>query len=169
MGRLHLNLRKSPRRADIARTVAEDEVIVNERFAQVVRDYGLTGVDLRAVENVSRTRGGAGSLWYQLAAASPPADVSPATVTGLNPFDRDSAGEYRCPRGDTLGLNLLSELAVTADTLSGDDFQVTRQFIGANRGLLVPAPLWLLTPRAFNAIRDAGVVGFAVERARVAS
>jgi len=37
--------------------------------------------------------------WYQLIVKSKPVKIAQATKTGINPFDEDVAGKYRCPSG----------------------------------------------------------------------
>jgi hypothetical protein len=50
---LILDLRKAPRKNDIARTIA-DEWIVSQRMAQILADNKVTGFDLRPVQHKGR-------------------------------------------------------------------------------------------------------------------
>lgn len=204
---LVLDLRRVPNSADLARTIA-DEWIVSQRLADVISDYGLTGVKLGPVRHRSsgfgeaidftavpsgrelleraRQAGVAPTDWRfgpwmnrseqaELmdrfreeyppdrpptgAAARPPpitvyqlmihsrVDVTAPTRFGIDPFDEDAAGEYRCPECGLAGLNVLSELFVARDSWDGSDFAVTRQLVGSRSGLLVPAPLVVVSPR----------------------
>ncbi len=84
--------------------------------------------------------------WYQLVLTANPVSIVPPTRCGIHPFDDDVTDEYRCPHGHVCGLNLLSEVWVDRSQWDGSDFCVTREMIGARRGLLVPAPLILISP-----------------------
>jgi len=53
VGGLRLDLRKVPKRADIARTIA-NEIIVSQRFAEQMIDAGLTGFELSPVRHKAR-------------------------------------------------------------------------------------------------------------------
>jgi hypothetical protein len=50
---LRLDLRKAPKTKDVASTIA-DEIIVSQRFAEVIVDSGLTGFELRRVRHKAR-------------------------------------------------------------------------------------------------------------------
>ena len=50
--------------------------------------------------------------WYQMVVKSKPVKIAQSTKTGINPFDEDIAGKYRCRFGHTAGFSLLSELYV---------------------------------------------------------
>jgi hypothetical protein len=52
-------------------------------------------------------RGRSSTGWYQLQVA-PPLDIDPSTRVGQHPFDFEPERD-RCPRGDTLALNLISD------------------------------------------------------------
>ena len=77
-------------------------------------------------------------VWYQLVVSSACAEIVPPTRTGIDPFDDDIRGEYRCPLGDTIGLRLLSEVSVNAMSRGGSDIVCTRQFIGGGGGCPPP-------------------------------
>lgn len=202
---LSLDLRKVPKTADLARTIA-NEWIVSERFAGRLAESGFTGVELRPVrhrgletpgsidlnavpsgrELVERGKAEGLSLadwrftlWmfrpeqadlmrkieaetaerharrsrrpppvtvYQLIITSR-VEVAAPTRFGIDPFNEDDAGEYRCTPCDLMGLNILSELSVVRESWNGSDFAVTKQLVGARMGVLVPAPLIVVSPR----------------------
>jgi hypothetical protein len=105
-------------------------------------------------------------VWYQLIVTSPPVDIVPPTRAGDDVFGEDDYG--KCSRGDTLGLNLLSELTVAKDSLPDADVMTTRQFVGVRRGVLRPRQLLLMSPRARQMILGAGFKGFKFEVVHVA-
>ena len=45
--------------------------------------------------------------------AEPLLEIVPPTGAGVDPFDEDPEGRYRCPCGHVLGLNRLSELWIS--------------------------------------------------------
>jgi hypothetical protein len=104
--------------------------------------------------------------WYQLVVTSTPVEIIPPTRAGGDPFDEQSRG--RCVRGDVMGLNLLSEVTVSKASLSDADIMATRQMLGNRQGLLRPWRVLLLSPKAWRAIEDLGLKGFAIEVAHVA-
>ena len=59
----------------------------------------------------------------------------------------DRQGQYRCPLGHTIGLNVLSELSVDETEFEDCDVALTKQRVGVRRGLLRPKPLLLISPR----------------------
>src|SRR5690606_17437283 len=86
---------------DITITIG-GEVVISERFVNAVKHRNLKGLQLTPT-NVEK--------YYQLTAKTE-IELSPNTIVGINPFDlsTNSEGEiYKCPKGDTIGLNLLSE------------------------------------------------------------
>lgn len=86
-------------------------------------------------------------IWYQLWIASNRLSVTDPTRTGIDPFNLDCEGEYRCPRGDKIGLRFLSEIYVQRASWDGADMMLTRQVTGVRRGLLRPTPTILVSPR----------------------
>jgi hypothetical protein len=157
---LRLNLRRVPKGKDLCRTIA-DEWIVSERLAILLSDAGATGVDLLPVHHLSDRS--PSTSWYQLTITAPRVSIVQPTVAGIRPFDLDLAGTYRCPLGHVIGLNLLSELHVSRTDWAGTDFACTREEIGVRRGLLVPAPLILVSPRIAKVLKRQHVKGFRLE------
>lgn len=159
---LFLDGRRIPRKVDFAQTIA-GEIIVSDRVIEVFRGLRLTGAEFDAVRLVNR--GGMPSEHhFQLQVVGQPIELDPATRAGEDPFDEDGYG--RCPCGDVVGLNLLSEVVVKGGAVSDADVMVTRQMVGVRRGLLRPRPMLLLSPRAWRGIEDANLKGLVVEIAR---
>jgi hypothetical protein len=157
---LRLNLRRVPKGKDLCRTIA-DEWLVSERLAVLLGDAGATGFELHPVHHLSETA--PSTSWYQLVIAEPRIRVVSPTVAGIRPFDLDVAGAYRCPLGHVIGLNLLSELHVSRDDWTGNDLVCTREEVGVRRGLLVPAPLLLVSQRVRGLLGEQGVKGCRLE------
>ena len=105
--------------------------------------------------------------WYQLVVNSSVAEVAPPTRAGFNPFDDDRKGECRCPRGDTIGLNLLSEVSVSAASRGDCDIVCSRQYVGVRRGLLRPRHIILISPKVRNLFEAERVKGAKIEVAHL--
>jgi hypothetical protein len=115
-----------------------------------------------------RSKGEAAPVWYQLIVLMSVEIVAPTRV-GINPFDEDAMGECRCSRGDTIGLNLLSELWISKRDFANckSDIACTKQHIGVRRGLLRPAPLLVISPTLWRALEKSEIKGFRVEVAHL--
>ena len=88
------------------------------------------------------------------------------TRFGINLFDPDENGEYRCPLGHVLGLNLLSELSVVGEDWDGADVCATKQWTGMrsrNGGVFRPRPLLLISQRMRNLLAALKAKGFELE------
>lgn len=161
---LRLNLRRIPRSKDITQSIAGDEWIVSSRLAEAIRQNRFSGVQLEPVQHAREASVGDG-VWYQLTPVSAPVTVASSTSFGIHPFDPDTKGQYRCPLGHVLGLNLLSEPALKRDTWDGSDIASTRELVGIRRGLLVPRPLLLVSHRFYKMLLDEKMKGWRVQRA----
>ena len=106
-------------------------------------------------------------VWYQLVVTSTPVPAVPPTCFGVNPFDEDPEGHYRCPLGHVSGLNLLSEVWVPREAWDGSDIVCTKNLVGIRRGLLVPVPLLLISPRLWRLLEAKQVKGYKVEVAHL--
>lgn len=106
-------------------------------------------------------------VWHQLIVASGTAEIVAPTRVGINPFDDDLEGECRCPLGDLIGLNLLSEISVSAVSRGGADVVCSRQFIGVRRGLLRPHRVILISPKFWKLIESDGIKGVGIEIAHL--
>jgi hypothetical protein len=149
---------------DIARTIA-GEIVVSEKFADVFKKRGLKGAILEPVLFEKGT-----SNYYQLVASSE-VELSQNTFAGINPFDLStgSKGEiYKCPKGHTIGLNLLSEAyALNSQSIGKYDFFESKQKIGVKRGLLRPEPLYLCSPAFRKMVEEEKLKGFDFEIAHI--
>jgi hypothetical protein len=107
---LRLDPSSLPRTKDMARTLAGCELLFSARLVEALNNQGLTGARFHPVLHKGGTR--VIDSWYQVEVHSHPLEVVPPTRFGIDPFNPDDKGEYRCPRGHVAGLNLLSELSV---------------------------------------------------------
>lgn len=180
VGSLKLKKGSIPKK-DIARTIA-GEVVVSERFAELVKQRGLKGILLEPVLFEKGT-----SNYYQLAASSPELELTEKTIAGQNPFDlsnEDSdameftvSGGYKvkfdktvvkCPKGHLIGSRLISEPNVlNSPSISSYDFFVTRQILGAKQGLLRPEPLYLCSQEFRKMVLEEKLKGFDFEIAHI--
>lgn len=168
----------SPKK-DIARTIA-GEVVVSEKFATACGKRGLQGLLLRPVVFKDKA-----SSYCQLV-ASTEIDLSPKTIAGVDPFDLSESSEggkftisgvynlemgkevYKCPKGHTIGLNLLSEPYVLQNpSLPEFDFLASKQKIGVKRGLLRPEPIYFCSPAFREMIEEEKLSGFDFEIANI--
>jgi hypothetical protein len=165
---LRLDPGRLPRGKDIVRTLADSELIVSARLVEAFQKQGLTGARFLPI----RGRGGRSAIdsWFQLSVESRPLGVAPRTRVGINLFDADEAGKYRCPEGHVLGLNLLSELFVEREDWDGADVCATRQWVGMRSrdgGVFRPHPLLLISQRMRGLLTDLKAKGHQLEVAHL--
>lgn len=161
---LFLESTSIPGNTDIARTIA-GEVVVSQRTRDVLKTADFQTNALGAVRLANRG-GEYSSHYWQLVPVGPTARVNTeSTLAGQQPFDRSRVGACAC--GNLIGLNLLSELALTRASLPSVDLFRTCETVGTRRGLLRPSPFWLVVPRLREAILAARLRGFEFEIANV--
>jgi hypothetical protein len=166
VGPLFLDIKRIPKGKDFAKSIA-GEVVISRRASELFVQHGITGVAFHPV----RTKG-AKSLelpnWSQLVIHSGDADIVPPTKAGIDPFNDDPKGEHRCIEGDTIGLNLLSEVSVAATSRGQADIVATRQFVGVRRGLLRPERIILISQKVRQLIEAEKLKGCEIEVAHLA-
>ena len=164
---------------DIARTIA-GEVVVSEKFAIAFKQRSLKGVELEPVVFDKGT-----SSYYQLIVSSE-LELTGDTVAGVNLFDfsEGSASReftvsgvypvklerevYKCPKGHTIGLNLLSEpYVLSSQSIREYDFFAIKQNIGVKRGMLRPEPLYLCSQEFRKMVEEEKLSGFGFEIAHI--
>jgi|SRR5690606_30695142 len=154
-GPLILKQGKIPKK-DIARTIG-GEVVVSEKFVNMVKQRNIKGLQLRPI-NVEN--------YYQLTAIKE-IELSSSTLVGLNPFDLSTRNEdeiYKCPKGHTIGLNLLSEPYVLDSQAIGEyDFLASKQKVGVKRGMLRPEPIYLCSQAFRKMVEEEKLSGFKFE------
>lgn len=116
-----------------------------------------------SLRNKKMNKGKPLPVWYQFIPTSAEAEIVPPTRIGINPFDEDPKGEYRCSRGDLIGLNLLSEVSIAKASYNGADVTASCQFIGVRRGLLRPRRIILISPKMYRLLESENVKGVKTE------
>lgn len=154
---LFLDWKRIPKSKDIARTIA-GEIVVSKQMAELFERHSITGAGFGPV--CHRPVSSAESKdWFQLLVKSCDAEVTAPTKTGINPFDEDATGQYRCSRGDLIGLARLSEVSISRSSYNGSDIVASRQFAGTRRGLLRPERFLLVSPKLRQVIKEAKLTG----------
>ncbi len=158
---------------DVASTISY-EIVVRKRFVEFVKDYSLQGLSFGPVYVGKRLS----SDIFQLMIQGCELDFSERSVFGVRPFDyseRCTSGPkpfngevYKCPKGDNLGFNLLSEAFVKdCDDIEKYDFFISRQTIGVYRGLINQRHILFCSPRMRRLILENKIRGFDFEIANV--
>lgn len=150
---------------DLAWSIAR-EVVVSERFTDFVHQQSATGAVFEVVNRCHSQHPIIG--WRELVVTSPPVEVTYPTQYGIDPFDPDAEGLFRCPHGHVLGLNVISDLTIERGSWHGDDIIITRQLSGRRSGALVPAPEYLVSGRLCAVMRQQGIRGVRYEVAHLA-
>lgn len=164
---------------DIAKTIG-GEVVVSEKFVNAIIQRKLKGLVLTPAKF---ERGVSG--YYQLT-ASTELGLSHHTAVGIDPFDFSESSEeieftvlggghikfekeiYKCPNGDSIGLNILSECYVlNSQSIREYDFFASKQKIGTKRGLLRPEPVYFCSQAFKRMIEEEKLTGFEFETAHI--
>lgn len=158
---LYLNIGKIPKNKDFSRTIA-GEVVVSKRVKELFDRHSVSGVSLLPIL-INRKSSAESQDWFQLTIRTANAKIISPTRAGSDPFDNDEKGEYRCQLGDLLGLGLLSEVTLQAETIEKDDFENSIQFIGIRRGLLRPSRITIISPKIARLIESEKLKGCQIE------
>jgi hypothetical protein len=158
---LFLNWKRIPKRKDISRTIA-GEIVVSKRLVELFGQQRVKGAEFRPVRQ-SLASSAESKDWFQMIMEPAEAEIAPPTRVGVNPFDYDRKGDFRCPLGDLIGLNLLSELSIRSTTRGTNDIICTRQFIGTRRGLLRPERIILISPKVRRLLESNNLKGYGIE------
>lgn len=162
---LYLPEKRIPKSKDVSRTIA-GEIVVSRQVGELFARHGITGAELLPIRSK-----GASSVeskdWFQLIVQNSEAEVIAPTRVGIDPFDDDEKGECRCPLGDLIGLNLLSEVSIKSASRDDVDIISTRQFVGTRRGLLRPERIILVSPKLRRLIESEKLRGLEVEVAHL--
>jgi hypothetical protein len=158
---LFLDWKRIPKNKDVSRTIA-GELVGSARLVKLFRQHGITGAEFQAIRH-SPTSSAESKDWFELKTKPSEAEIVPPTRAGVDPFDDDAKGNYRCPLGHVVGLNLLSEVSVKSVTRGDPDIVCTRQFIGARRGLLRPESVILVSPKIWRLLETEKLNGYEVE------
>ncbi len=163
---------------DIAKTIG-GEVIGSERLKSCFEQRNLKGIEFKPI----LFKRGEASYYQLLPDVS--LNLSKNTLAGVNPWDFSEEREkgihmisgyevkfdkevYKCPKGHTLGLRLLSEpYIIDTQKINEFDFFSSVQKIGVKRGLLNPEPIYLCSASFRNMVMENKLSGFGFEIARV--
>ncbi|HEY2787643.1 MAG TPA: hypothetical protein VGJ05_21985 [Fimbriiglobus sp.] len=186
-GYLILDQKRIPKqnKQAFAKTIA-GEIIVSDAFVDIFRSNQLRGAIFRPVMQQSNPSNAIGN-WFEPIIESPHLTIVPPTRCGSHPLDDgselhskkkpeiilaeigisgswcDRHEQYECPKGHTIGLNLLSELSVNECIFDFWDIAYTAQRVGVRRGLLRPESLMVISPRLWNLLEMHAMKGFRTE------
>jgi hypothetical protein len=163
---LYLPERRIPKSKDFSRTIA-NEILVSRRVAELFARHAITGFVLLPVR-YNRVSSAESQDWFQLIVNNSGAEVIAPTRIGINPFDEDEKGEYRCSQGDLIGLNLLSEVFIKSASLGNEDIIRTRQYVGVRGGVIRPERIILVSAKLRRLIEYEKLKGYEVEVAHLA-
>ncbi|MBR1667618.1 MAG: hypothetical protein IJ693_04975 [Bacteroidaceae bacterium] len=151
---------------DVATTIG-NEIVVSKRFVEVMKENCVKGMTFGPVywgKNLAED-------CYQLMTKGEVLEISEQTKFGINPYDfseKEGTEVFKCPQGDNLGLNILSEVYVKENaSLFTTDFFISKQTCGMKSGYLNPTHLLFCSPRLYHVIKDNGLKGFDFEVAHV--
>lgn len=171
---LILDLGMLPKKADFVRTVAWDEWVVSERLANLIGSEGVSGCELRPVEDVRRRR--KPLKWYQLVVTGRAGETVSPTGFGLdffygesNPvsFHTDYFAESVCREHGLSGHQILSEAYISRQAYDGSDLAVTSNRMGPKRDWVSPEPVLLISHRFYEMLQYHKIKGYKVERAHL--
>jgi len=165
IGTLFLDVKRIPKSKDISRTIA-GEIVVSRRVAELFGRNGITGAELSPIRS-NPSSNVESDDWFQLTVPKANAEIVAPTRVGIDPFDDDEKAECRCPLGDLVGLNLLSEVSIKSASRGDADIVCSRQFIGVRRGLLRPERIILVSPKVRQLIESEKLKGVEIEVAHV--
>ncbi len=168
------------------------EMIVSRKIKELFARHRMTGARFETVRPRKRSEAGSAD-WFQFFAENSTAEIVPPTQTGdtlfddggdlaakrvppwmdklpsrvrqslLEQFERIEEEIYNCPFGDTVGLNLLSEVSIKASTKPDLDIVATRQFIGCRSGLFRQKRLLMISPRLYRLLAAEKIKGIKVD------
>lgn len=160
---LFLDFKRIPKNKDISRTIS-GEIVVSRRVVELLNRNKIHDVEFNPIYYV-KNRDFKSEDWFQMKVISVGAEIVPPTRVGINPFDYDIKGECRCPLGDLIGLNLLSEIYAKSTSIGNLDIVCSRQFIGTRRGLLRPEKIMLISSKVYRLINNEKLRGLDIELA----
>jgi hypothetical protein len=133
------------RKFDVARTL-DEELIFSSKAVDLLEANGITGCAWDPVRVLDRNDAKE-SDYFRLIVTGEPLDVVPPTKFGINPFDLDVEGEYRCKLGHVYGLVLLSEVHFMVAPDKASDFMHSVGFVGNRMGVLRPSRIVVVSAR----------------------
>jgi len=165
VGPLCLPPKRLPKGKDFACTIG-GERIASWRVKQVFEREGVSGIRFAPVISLGKASR-QNPDWFQFFIESATARIVVPTRLGNGPFDDDEKGMHRCPTGDQLGLNRLSEVTIERATRGISDFVCSEGFVGVRRGLLRPERLIFISQRVRHLIDSERLKGLSLEVAHM--
>ncbi|MDP9024029.1 MAG: hypothetical protein M3N13_01465 [Candidatus Eremiobacteraeota bacterium] len=162
---LILECRRIPRLSAVAKTIA-GEIVVSRRFRDLVESNGVHGMTFRRV--VDCRTGQECRDWLRLDVQDSAVDIVSPTKIGVEPFYFGNEDLGPCPNGDTVGLNVLSEVTVKLPSAAISDIALSKQFVGSRMGLLRPERILFVAPSFQRLLLAEKIRGASFEIARVA-
>ena len=178
--------RRSLRRTEklvIAKTIG-GEIIVSAAVKTLFLGSNVTGIEFRPIV-VDQLRRDVSDQWSQMVITAcdysfsantrfgedyfghqyPPSAEALAMLMryGVQPNWCVRRGEYKCPLGHTLGLNLISEVSFVGRPPAGSHIGRTIELIGNRLGYLRPEPATIVSPQLRELLIANGVKGIAFE------
>lgn len=153
-------------RKDILRSFA-GEIIVSNKLAELLRQSAYTGFEINPILNPRSMK--PSSNWGQFVVCESEMEISELTRTGIKLFDEDPFDKYRCSKGRAghrIGLNRLSELWLNPLFKMQKDVSFTREYLGNNVGVFLPAPEIVVSSRFRRLLIDSKIKGCKFEVAR---
>ncbi|MDI3291173.1 hypothetical protein [Polyangium sp. 15x6] len=139
-----------------------DDMLVDEKLANVLAESGATGISFRGVFAAFEKRGHIQLAWRQICATHTMPRMSPRS-TGIFPYKPCPCGRSSFTREAEIPLRLAYRAADIADIC---DVNVTWEWFGevnfngdVNDSVLA-APYFLVTPKVWRIFQGAGVTGF---------
>lgn len=162
-GAFRFNLNRIPKNVDIATTIASENLI-SEHLVSLLKQQQVKGLDLIEIEHSGRKK--FSRNWYLLKTDSKLLKVNERTKVGEDPLKGESQ-QYHCKHGDTLGINLLSEIYCTNNGCDETDICQTHQYFGIRMGLLRPARHILINQKIRNILIKNKIKGYSLEVAHI--
>jgi hypothetical protein len=148
--------RPMKKKVEIARTI-EGELVVSSKVVALLRANRITGCEWNPVYVMSKGSTKESEDFFHLRVTGGPFEVLGPTQFGIDPFDPDVDGEFRCRLSHKYGLNLLSEIYFGVSPKKLADIMHSVGFIGDRRGLLRPTHLIIASARLAKLLWDAKV------------
>jgi hypothetical protein len=138
---------------DVARSLQE-ELIFSSRIVGLLKASRITGCEWEPVR-VSRKDDAKAPDFFRLIVTGGSFEVVQPTRFGIDPFDPDVEGEYRCRMGHLYGLNLLSEIHFGISSEQVSDFMHSAGFVGNRSGELRASHIIVISARAASLLENA--------------
>jgi hypothetical protein len=160
---LILDMRRAPRNADLAFTIARDEYVLARRLADMLWSERVTGPSIRPIQSPTAPDS---KEWMQLVFESQPVRMAALTEFGDNPLLGAARDTQLCD-GHVAGPQILSELYLRGDSWTDSDWTRTAELVGLRGGLVAPYALFVISQRFWQLLQRSEFTGFRVEVAHI--